>query len=65
VHYVPLDLEKESEEFISSLGFLSKPFTFQRRQLPLFLSQIYEKLAVPAESGEDGDEDGHQMDEDE
>src|SRR5262245_27187929 len=60
VHYIPLELDKESDEFISDLGFLSKPFTFQQHQLPLFLSQIYEKLGTSAEPSDEGDD--RQMD---
>jgi hypothetical protein len=57
VHYDPLELNKESPEFVHGLGFLNKPFSFQRPQLPLFLSQIYQKLGgATAEEEEDEDQ---------
>lgn len=40
VNYIPLDLEKESQEFVGKLEFLGAPFIFGRDQLPLFLRTI-------------------------
>jgi hypothetical protein len=63
VHYDPLELSKESPEFVEGLAFLNKPFSFQRPQLPLFLSQIYQKLGGATTEDDDDDEDD-QMDSD-
>ncbi|KAF8912052.1 hypothetical protein CPB84DRAFT_1841757 [Gymnopilus junonius] len=48
VHYIPLDLDKESPEFRKSLGFLGDNFTFERDQLSLFVRTLYDYM-----SGED------------
>jgi len=45
VHYAPLNLENESDEFIDSLGFLSKPFTFERDQLSLFARTLHDFMS--------------------
>ncbi|KIM48770.1 hypothetical protein M413DRAFT_85733 [Hebeloma cylindrosporum] len=50
VHYMPLNLENESEEFIESLGFLKTAFTFERHQLSLFARTLHDFM-----SGEGGD----------
>jgi hypothetical protein len=58
IHYIPLDLDKEALEFVKQLDFLSSPFTFKRHQLPLFLTQIYNKMeAICGDAEEDMDED--------
>lgn len=44
VHYIPLDLDKESPDFVKQLEYLNVPFTFQRPQLPLFITQMYAKM---------------------
>jgi hypothetical protein len=58
VHYIPLDLDKETPDFVKQLDFLSSPFTFKRHQLPLFLTQIYTKMeAICGDAEEDMNED--------
>ena len=42
LHYIPLGLEKETEEFVKSVGFLRKPFTFDRNQLAMFLQTLHD-----------------------
>ena len=50
VHYMPLNLEMESAEFVNSLGFLNTAFTFERHQLSLFARTLQDFM-----SGEGGD----------
>ncbi|KJA27049.1 hypothetical protein HYPSUDRAFT_212722 [Hypholoma sublateritium FD-334 SS-4] len=50
VHYTPKDLDKETAEFVESLGFLNDAFTFERNQLSLFLRTLYDNI-----SGEEND----------
>ncbi|KAF8212004.1 hypothetical protein K438DRAFT_1805794 [Mycena galopus ATCC 62051] len=38
--YTPLDLDKESSDFIEALQFLNNGFTFPRKQLPLFFTSL-------------------------
>ncbi|KAF9532149.1 hypothetical protein CPB83DRAFT_847298 [Crepidotus variabilis] len=45
VHFKPLQLENESQEFVDSLGFLNTPFTFERSQLSLFLRTLHDVLS--------------------
>ena len=49
VHYLPLNLDKESLEFRESLEFLNTAFTFERSQLPLFVRTLHQHMS--------GDED--------
>jgi hypothetical protein len=44
VHYIPLALDKESPQFVEQLEFLNEPFTFPRHQMPLFMTQLYDKM---------------------
>ncbi|KAF5315725.1 hypothetical protein D9611_004866 [Ephemerocybe angulata] len=44
VHYHPMSLEMESQEFVDNLGFLSKPFSFPKPQLALFVRTLYDNL---------------------
>ncbi|RXW14567.1 hypothetical protein EST38_g11284 [Candolleomyces aberdarensis] len=44
VHYFPLSLEMESTEFVGRLGFLSKPFSFPKTQLSLFVRTLHDNL---------------------
>jgi hypothetical protein len=44
VHYIPLELDKETPEFVKQLDYLNVPFTFKRYQLPLFMTQLYDKM---------------------
>ena len=50
VHYMPMNLEKESHEFVESLGFLNTAFTFERHQLSLFARTLHDFMG-----GEGGD----------
>ena len=45
VHYMPLNLEKESGEFVESLGFLNHAFTFERHQLSLFARTLHDVMS--------------------
>ncbi|KDQ07060.1 hypothetical protein BOTBODRAFT_39109 [Botryobasidium botryosum FD-172 SS1] len=48
--YEPLELEKErDQEFLENLDFLREPFTFERKQLSVFLVTLTQKL-----KGDDG-----------
>jgi len=40
VIYTPLELEKESDDFIDQLQFLSKSFTFRQEQMSVFLKTL-------------------------
>ncbi|EGO21082.1 hypothetical protein SERLADRAFT_441471 [Serpula lacrymans var. lacrymans S7.9] len=44
VKYTPLELDKESEEFVKKLEFLNDAFTFPRSQLALFLKTVRDQL---------------------
>ncbi|KAF9469281.1 hypothetical protein BDZ94DRAFT_1151884, partial [Collybia nuda] len=59
IHYVPLELDKEPEEYVTDLGFLGLPFTFPRDQLPLFLRTIYNNMgdATREKTEDDSDND--------
>ncbi|KAF8077736.1 hypothetical protein FPV67DRAFT_1647841 [Lyophyllum atratum] len=46
VHFTPLELDKESAEFVQKLEFLGSPFSFERNQLPLFLRTIYSRMGA-------------------
>jgi hypothetical protein len=59
VHYIPRELDKESPEFVASLGFLSDTFTFERDQLSLFLRTLYEFISG---EGNDSNSKGGQED---
>ena len=45
VHYTPKDLDRETAEFVESLGFLNDAFTFERDQLSLFLRTLYDNIS--------------------
>ncbi|KAK0483876.1 hypothetical protein IW261DRAFT_985574 [Armillaria novae-zelandiae] len=57
--YSPLELDKETEEFVNQLDFLSGPFTFPRRQLPVFIRTINNTIGktTQEEEGEAADDD--------
>ncbi|KAK7054635.1 hypothetical protein VNI00_003098 [Paramarasmius palmivorus] len=59
MYYVPLDLDKETDDFVARLKFLGSPFSFPRTQLPLFLRTIYNTVgeALNGEEGSDDDDD--------
>jgi hypothetical protein len=62
LQYTPLELEKETEEFVKSLGFLNNPFTFEREQLALFLRTLHDVVSGDGNGGDsDGSEDGIQI----
>ncbi|TFK30103.1 hypothetical protein FA15DRAFT_609201 [Coprinopsis marcescibilis] len=54
IHFQPLELDKESPEFIEKLGFLKNPFSFDRRQLSLLVKTLSETMS---ESDENNDSD--------
>ena len=45
VQYTPLELDKESFEFVKKLDYLGDSFNFTRDQLPLFLGSIQSNMA--------------------
>lgn len=45
IKYTPLELDKESDEFVRKLQFLGEAFTFGRDQLALFLKTMYDTLS--------------------
>lgn len=51
VHYLPLQLDKESPEFVQKLGFLNGAFTFERDQLSLFLRTLYDTMGDTFKNG--------------
>jgi len=52
VQYVPLELDKESSDFIDRLDFLGDIFTFQRAQLPIFLDTLQKNMNNASKEGE-------------
>ncbi|KAF8965292.1 hypothetical protein BDZ97DRAFT_1918430 [Flammula alnicola] len=63
VHYIPKELDKESPEFVESLGFLSDTFTFERDQLSLFLRTLHDNISGEgnddnSRAGQGGEESG-------
>ncbi|PFH54148.1 hypothetical protein AMATHDRAFT_135780 [Amanita thiersii Skay4041] len=57
LYYVPQDLDKEPPEFVSRLGFLNHPFTFERKQLSLFLRTLHDSLKEALSVDSDGEKD--------
>lgn len=57
IHFIPLELDKEPEEYVDGLGFLGSPFTFPRDQLPLFLRTVYANMGDATRGKKDGDSD--------
>lgn len=57
LQYTPLHLEKEAEDFVESLGFLNKPFFFEREQLALFLRTLHENVSGEGKGDEEDGED--------
>lgn len=56
VNYIPLELNKESPDYVEKLGFLGAPFTFGRDQLPLFLRTLYTNIGdATRDDGDDED----------
>ncbi|KII89147.1 hypothetical protein PLICRDRAFT_597375 [Plicaturopsis crispa FD-325 SS-3] len=44
VKYTPLELEKESPEYLEQLAFFNNAFTFVRDQFPTFLNTLYKNM---------------------
>lgn len=61
MQYSPLDLDKESSEYIEQLDFFKEPFVFQYDQLHVFLKSLVDRFPTAADNG---DEEGTVMDED-
>jgi len=53
IKYTPLELDKESEEFVEKLRFLGEAFTFGRNQLALFFKTMYDTLSGTVEDDEE------------
>lgn len=60
VQFQPVDLDKESDEFVAQLDFFRGPFVFVYEQLFVFLKTIAEKL-----NPEDNESEGDQVENDE
>jgi hypothetical protein len=61
VRFTPVGLEHEPEDFRKALGYLAKPFTFERTQLPLFIRSLYEAVEK-AVTGEEEEEEEAEVD---
>jgi len=57
LQYTPLELDKETEEFVKSLGFLNNPFTFERDQLALFLRTLHDVVSGDGKNDDDSGSD--------
>ncbi|TRM62537.1 hypothetical protein BD626DRAFT_497731 [Schizophyllum amplum] len=57
VQYTPINLEKEQPDFVERLEYLNGIFTFQRDQLPLFLSTMQTKFKEYLEPEADESDD--------
>ena len=53
VRYTPLELEKESQEYIQKLDFLADTFTFGYDQMEFFLKTLNDHFASLAEEQND------------
>jgi hypothetical protein len=53
VRYTPLELEKESQEYIQRLDFLADTFTFGYDQMDFFLKTLNEHFSSIAEEQDD------------
>lgn len=59
IKYTPLELDKESDEFVEKLKFLGDAFIFGQEQLALFLKTMYDILSgALQDDDEDEDMDG-------
>ena len=54
VQFTPLELDKESPDFVESLDFLKDTFTFSRNQMDVFLKTLWDNVGGP---GADNDDD--------
>jgi hypothetical protein len=60
VKFVPLNLEQESRDFIEKLGFLRDPFSFHKKQMPMFLDTLGKRMSIAVgdrEESVEADED--------
>jgi hypothetical protein len=55
IKYTPLELDKESEEFVEKLRFLGEGFIFGQDQLALFLKTMYDTLSGAVQDDEEGE----------
>ncbi|CAK5277341.1 unnamed protein product, partial [Mycena citricolor] len=63
VDYVPVDLDKEPIEFVDALDFLNSPFTFPRRQLPVFYTRLSQAMKTACEENDEEDDDEMDLEE--
>ncbi|PPQ64107.1 hypothetical protein CVT24_008924 [Panaeolus cyanescens] len=57
VQYIPLALDRETDEFVKSLDFLNAPFTFERDQLSLFIRTLHDTLSGENNKAAQDDDD--------
>ncbi|KAJ3762691.1 hypothetical protein EV360DRAFT_35188 [Lentinula raphanica] len=64
MYYEPMELDKESEEFVNRLQHMGTAFSFTRDQLALFLRTLYNTLdeALHDDNAEDVDEEDEDKD---
>jgi hypothetical protein len=53
VRYTPLELEKESQEYIQKLDFLADTFTFGYDQMEFFLKTLNDHFSTLSEEQDD------------
>jgi hypothetical protein len=53
VQYIPLELDKESLDFVQKLDYMGNCFNFSREQLPIFLNTIHTNLISASKSDEE------------
>ena len=58
IHFQPLELDKETREFVEKLGFLKTTFSFDRNQLALLIKTLSEALNESEEDDADDDDIG-------
>jgi len=56
IYFTPEDLDKEPPDFVRKLEFLNQPFSFNRRQLSIFLRTLNDKLKEACENDQEDDE---------
>lgn len=59
VMYSPIELQKETPEFVAALDFLNAPFSFRKEQLQIFLKTLSEQI-TKAINGEDEEEEAEE-----
>ena len=57
IKYTPLELDKESEEFVEKVRFLGEAFVFGQDQLALFLKTMYDTLGGAVQDDEEEEEE--------